>query len=192
MHKFKTIYHTKNQTSIFPILPTIINIFALMKKILFAIFIFIITISCRGEHSENIQQINQVLHIYIKDTLEMDLLNTKIKNAYQKVEIFDIGGERAETAIPFSLKTNINSISYLEYVAGAIRKLADSNNSQIKYYQSDIILKLKKNNAIIEQDTIKLLYEWTPNIFQLKKLNYNRKNIPIRKEKQANIITIIK
>lgn len=176
----------------FPILPIIINIFALMKRILFTIFTLIIIANCRGEHSENTQKINQVLHIYIRDASEVDLLNTKIKNAYQKIEMFDIGGERAEIAVPFTLKTDLNSISYLEYAAGATRKLTDSTNQQVKYYQSDIVLKLKKNNNLIEQDTLKLLYEWTPNIFQLKEVNSNRKNIFIKKEKQTNIISIVK
>lgn len=160
---------------------------------LMGIVAFIAFLSCRNDEND-VQHIDQVLHLYIKDQSGKDLLNSKLAGAYQEVLLKDLGGIRDQVSISgVTLKKDPENITYLEYTAGARRNLKDSLNPDFKTYRSDIMLQLKKASAdSVDVDTMAVFYEWTPALFRIKSVNYNGKKVFDKTEGQPNTVTIVK
>ena len=58
-----------------------------------------------------------------------------------------------------------------------------------------IYLNLSKtvdNNTVVDTDTVKIEYDWSPAVFQVSKIWYNQKLVFTKAEGQANIIKIVK
>ncbi|WP_417428611.1 hypothetical protein [Halpernia sp.] len=164
------------------------------------LFIFLIVsffvVSCRG-NDEDVQQIDQVINLYIKDVSGKDLLNSKLAGTYNNVQFLDLNGTRDLVPInSFSLKKDSDTVNFLDYDSGAVRVLIDSLNPENKTYHSDFIISLTKKidatNSIIDLDTIKIEYSWTPTLFQISKLYYNKTLKFTKVSGQPNIITITK
>ena len=51
--------------------------------------------SCRGEDESDLQKIDQVLNIYIKNSAGKDLLNTNIPGGFTAVRAQDLNADRA-------------------------------------------------------------------------------------------------
>lgn len=168
-----------------------------MKNIFFALMIFgLLFISCRG-NEDSLQQIDQIVNLYIKDAAGKDLLNNKLAGTYNSVKLLDLNGLTDQVPISsFSLKKNLDTVNYIDYDSGAKRILQDSLSPVSKTYRSDFIVSLTKNidsaNTITTQDTVKIEYSWTPTLFQISKFYYNRKLVFTKVPDQPNIITIIK
>lgn len=168
-----------------------------MKNIFFILLILLVSfISCRG-NEEDIQQIDQVVNLYIKDTNGKDLLNTNLSGTYNTINLFDLNGTRDLVPIKsFTIKKNTDTVNYLDYDSGAVRLLVDSLSPENKSYRSDFIISLTKNsdptNTIIDLDTIKIEYSWTPTLFQISKLYYNKNLMFSKVSGEPNIITITK
>lgn len=163
-------------------------------------FLFLIIsfslVSCRGNEAD-VQQIDQVLNLYFKDTSGKDLLNTKLVGTYNNIKLLDLNGRTDQVPITsFSVKKNADTINYIDYASGAVRLLQDSVSPVNKTYRSDFIISLGKTidaaNSIIDQDTIKIEYSWTPTLFQISKFYYNKKLKFTKAPGQPNTITIIK
>lgn len=165
-----------------------------LKNIIFAfILILFFTISCRKNNGST-QQINQVVHIYI-DSLGKDMLNTKLSGTYTAVSLKDIGGVYDQTAVSYNLKKNTDTVNYIEYVSGAKRNLLDSTSPYLKYYKSDMVLRLTKTvNSVSKTtiDTVEVQYSWTPSLFQVSKIIYNKVSKPITVNGATNTVHIVK
>lgn len=166
-----------------------------LQIIIFTVFFWSL-ISCRND-SETLQQIDQVINLYYKDAAGKDLLNAKNPNAYNNIQFFDLNGETDQVPITsFNLKQDVDSVNFIDYASGAVRVLQDSVNPDFKTYRSDFVINLTKNDlnktTITDQDTIKILYHWSPTLFQVSEVFYNGKlkfkKVPV----SSNIITIIK
>ena len=168
-----------------------------MKNIFFVLMVFgVLFISCRGS-DENVQQIDQVVNLYYKNAAGKDLLNTNLPGTFNNIKLFDLNGLTDQVPInSFSLKKTVDTINYLDYDSGAVRLLQDSMSPENKIYRSDFIVSLTKNidslNTVTTQDTIKIEYSWTPTLFQISKLYYNKKLKFTKVQGQPNDITIIK
>ena len=168
-----------------------------MKNIFFTLSVFgFFFISCRGSEAE-VQQIDQVINLYLKDASGKDLLNTKLSGAYNTVQLLDLNGLTDQVPISsFSLKKDMDTVNYIDYDSGAKRILQDSLSPKNKTYRSDFIISLTKNidlvNTTTIQDTIKIEYTWTPALFQISKFYYNKKLRFTKVPGQPNIITIVK
>lgn len=161
------------------------------------IFLFSVLLSalvaCSREEQQ-LQRIDQVLNIYVKDQSGKDLLNSKLAGSYQQVLLKDLGGIRDQITISvFTFRKDPKNITYLEYAAGATRNLKDSLNPDFKTYRSDVMLELRKKAAdSVDLDTLVMFYKWTPEIFRLKSVNYNGRKVFEKVEGQPNTITIVK
>lgn len=156
---------------------------------------FLLLLSCRNTE-DSVQKIDQTVQIYI-DSLGKDMLNQKIAGTYTTIVMKDIGGIYDATNISgFNLKKNSDTANYIEYLAGAKRNLVDSVSTTQKYYQSDIVLNLtKKINDTVSKttvDTMKIQYSWTPQVFQVAKIYYNRQLVFSKTDDQPNIVKISK
>ena len=164
----------------------------LRVALLFTILVLIF--SCR-RNDEPVQQIDQVLHIYI-DSLGQDMLNKNLQGSYFSVSMNDIDGPKDNSPVSFSLNSDVNKISYLHYIAGANRLLTDSLNPDYKKYRSRIALNLvtKINDSIqnTTNDTLVLVYTSTPQKFWISSAFYNKAQVFNKVEGQQNIIKIHK
>ncbi len=160
-----------------------------------SIFMLILTFlwSCRQDEN-GLQKIDQVLQLYIKNTLGQDLLNSSSTGYFQNLTMKDIGGIRDQMSISgYSLKKDQNGQNYLEYIAGAKRNLTDSISADHKKYRSDMILLLSTSATdSVDVDTLSVFYDWTPQVFQIQTVNYNGKKVFTKTEGQPNAVTVIK
>lgn len=168
-----------------------------MMKLRFSIIVstFIVLISCRGDQ-EDFQVIDQVLKMYVKSVSNQDLLNNKIPGSYSSVSLLDLLSETALTPVSgFSLLKDSDTITYLDYAAGATRLLKDSISPELKTYRSRFIIRYSKtsNSQTVNDDgIIEIEYKWTPSVFELSKLWYDNELKFTKVTGQPNIVTIVK
>lgn len=149
-------------------------------------------LSCRGEDIEDLQRIDQVLHMYVKNAQGQDLLNSSLPGSYRKVELRDIGGLYDQSAVAgYTVKKDQDTVYYLEYKTGATRFLLDSASPDSKRYRSDMIVNYFAVNDTI-QDTISITYQWTPQVFQIQNVQYNKSTVFTKVEGQPNVVKIVK
>jgi hypothetical protein len=164
------------------------------RLIILGILIFLS--SCRGEDESDLQKIDQVLNIYIKNAAGKDLLNTNIPGGFTAVRAQDLNADRALQEITgISVKKDQDTIAYVDYATGAVRILKDSISPSQKTYQSDFYINLSKivnKETVTDVDTVKVEYNWSPNLFQVSKVWYNNKLSFSKVEGQPNIIHIVK
>lgn len=166
------------------------NVFFILMIIGFAAF------SCRG-NEEDVQNIDQVVNLYIKDATGKDLLNSKLTGSFFSVALVDLNAERDNVPISsFSLLKDADTVNYIDYAAGAVRILTDSVSATNKTYESDFYINLTKKidsvNSTLDTDTVKIEYSWTPTLFQISKLYYNGKLKFTKVAGEPNVVTIIK
>ena len=74
--------------------------------------------SCRGDSLSDLQRIDQIINIYIKDGYGKDLLNSSDTGTFHSVVFKDIGGLTDQTTISGSwVKTDASSVKYLQYIS---------------------------------------------------------------------------
>ncbi|TDX84294.1 hypothetical protein [Epilithonimonas xixisoli] len=166
-----------------------LKIFTILSAIL-------LLFSCQGDETET-QTIDQVLKLYMKSSSNPDLLNPRIDGSFTNVALLDILGERDLTPVSgFSLLKDSDTITYLDYPAGAIRLKIDSlSNDNEQTYYSQFVLRLSRTqNSVVTNvdDTIKIEYKSTPSLFQISKLWYNGDLKFTKTQGQPNIVTIVK
>lgn len=165
-----------------------------MKNLLFSFFIVCtLMLSCRTEE-ESLQQIDQVIQLYI-DSLGQDMLNDKLPGSYKNPQINDVYGLTDNAPITFTLKKDTDTLNYLEYVAGATRVKIDSSAAG-KTYESKIAINFtKKINDSVNRtinDTMTIQYRSTPDIFQVWTVWYNGQIKFTKIEGAPNIVKISK
>lgn len=165
-----------------------------MKSAFFlCVVVFFSFLSCRNDET-SVQQIDQIVHMYI-DSANHDMLNSRIKNSYQTVQMNDVYGLTDTAPVNFTLKKTEDTVNYIEYVAGAKRIRIDSSGTT-KIYQSKIALKMTKkindSTNAVTNDTMTVDYLWTPEFFQVSKIWYNNTLKLTKADGQPNVVKISK
>lgn len=165
-----------------------------MKNLFFILMIGAFAVlSCRNE-DENIQRIDQIIQLYI-DSAGQDMLNSKIPGSYSDININDVYGLTDTAPVAFSLKKNADTVTYLEYVAAAKRITIDST-ATFQIYESKLALQLTKklndSTNLVTNDTVKIQYQSTPEIFQVSKIWYNNQLKFTKTDQLLNVVKISK
>ena len=164
-----------------------------MKNVFFlTIIIFFAFLSCRSDE-DAVQRIDQVINLYI-DSLGQDMLNSKVSGSYTNSRMNDVYGLTDNAPVSFTIKKDADTISYIEYLAGAKRIGIDSSGTS-KTYESKVALFLTKkvnDSNRVTNDTITIQYLSTPELFQVSKLWYNGVLQFTKVEGQPNTVKIVK
>ena len=166
-------------------------------KLLTILSTIFLLFSCQRDEAET-QTIDQVLTLYMKNAAGQDLLNSKIDGSYTSVSLFDILGVRDLMPISgYNLLKDVDTITYLDYPAGAIRLKIDSlsNENEETYFSRFVIRLSRPSNSttpLVDDDTIKIEYKSTPSLFQISKLWYNGDLKFTKIQGEPNIVTIVK
>jgi len=165
------------------------------QKISLIFFSLLILFSCRTD-DESIQVIDQILNIYVKNNNGQDLINPKIKDNYTNVQFLDLLADTSLKPISsISLLKDKDTVSYIDYTAGAIRLIKDSVSATDKTYYSELVMRLSKTKDtlnIIDDNRIRIEYSWTPSRFQVSKMWSDGKLVFTKTEGQPNIVQIVK
>lgn len=164
-----------------------------MKNVFFlTIIVFFAFLSCRSD-DDSVQRIDQVINLYI-DSLGQDMLNSKVPGSYTNSRMNDVYGLTDNAPVSFTIKKDADTISYIEYLAGAKRIGIDSSGTS-KTYESKVALFLTKkvnDSNKVTNDTITIQYLSTPELFQVSKLWYNGVLQFTKVEGQPNTVKIVK
>ncbi len=164
-----------------------------MKNVFFlTIIVFFAFVSCRSD-DDSVQRIDQVINLYI-DSLGQDMLNSKVPGSYSNSRMNDVYGLTDNAPVSFTIKKDADTISYIEYLAGAKRIGIDSSATS-KTYESKLALFLTKkvnDTNRVTNDTITIQYLSTPELFQVSKLWYNGVLQFTKVEGQPNTVKIVK
>jgi hypothetical protein len=166
-------------------------------KILLFSMISILLFSCRGEDMNDLQKIDQVVNLYISDTNGVDLLNTENTNAYKTVTLQDLNDPNTalKAISTFSIKKDLNNVSYIDYAGGATRVLQTTSGQYPEIYQSEFYINLTKSvndNDVTDVDTIKIQYSSEPSQFKVSKIWYNKQLAFSKVSVEPNIVKIVK
>ena len=163
------------------------NAFFLSVLMSFALF------SCRNDE-DAVQKIDQVIRLYI-DSAGQDMLNSNIKGSYSNIRMNDVYGLTDSAPVNFSTKKDQDTVNFIEYIAGARRIGIDSAGTS-KTYESKIALIMSRSlpNAAtaIVNDTMTIQYSFTPELFQVSKIWYNKTLRFTKVTGEPNIVKIQK
>ena len=164
-----------------------------MKNVFFlTIIILSAFLSCRSDE-DSVQRIDQVINLYI-DSSGQDMLNSNVPGSYTNSRMNDVYGLTDNAPVSFTIKKDADTISYIEYLAGAKRIGIDSSGNS-KTYDSKVALFLTKkvnDSNRVTNDTITIQYLSTPELFQVSKLWYNGVLQFTKVEGQPNTVKIVK
>lgn len=162
----------------------------------FSLFIFslLTLLACRSD-DDVVQDIDQILNIYIKNDAGQDLLNPKLDAHYTNVALLDLLATTDQKPVSSNIIMDKDSVRYVEYVAGATRLIKDSINENSKSYYSSMIIRLTKivdKAPVIDDDTIRIEYNWTPQKFEVSKMWHSDQLVFTKSDTQPNIVNIVK
>lgn len=166
--------------------------FTYFKYFIFS-FLSVVLVSCQS-NEDDLQKIDQTLHIYITDQQGEDLLNSSSEVGYARVTMSDVGGEFTSEALKgYSLKRDSLDHYYIEYSAGGTRNLVGESGDE-KKYQSDFTINYFIKNVVEVQDVddVTVDYLFTPTLFQVQNFNLNGETIFTKVDGQPNIVKIVK
>ena len=166
-------------------------------KLRLSIIVTALVLLCACQRDEeDIQVIDQVLKMYVHNSAGQDLLNNRIKDSYSSVSLLDLLGETALVPVSgFSLIKDSDTVTYLDYAAGAVRLKRDSIGPELKTYYSKFIIRYSKtvnSQTVTDDDTIEIDYKWTPSLFELSSLKYNNQLKFTKVSGQPNVVKIVK
>jgi len=169
-----------------------------MKKSVFVfVAVFFTLLSCRGDE-DSLQKIDQIFNLYMKDGSGKDLLHPNKIGAYTTISFNDALGDTDVTNVNYSRKMTVDSVNYLEYIAGAKRELLNGSDPDNRTYYSKIEVSLTKKltNSTVSTpdiDTLEIRYRFTPSVFEISKVLYNNSEVAVIKESNTqNVVRIIK
>jgi hypothetical protein len=163
-----------------------------MRNVVFGILIvFFALLSCRSDE-DDIQKIDQIFNLYMKNSAGQDLLNAKKAGSYSSITMNDNYGISDTAPVSFALKATADSTLYIEYIDGARRRTIDSISPEDRTYESSITLALTKNptptTTDLTTDVLRIQYHWTPSVFKVSKVFYN----DVLQPGVPNVVTIVK
>ncbi|WP_415324376.1 hypothetical protein [Chryseobacterium sp. MMS23-Vi53] len=167
-----------------------------MRNIVFGLLvIFCAFLSC-GSDNDDLQKIDQILNIYMKNGAGRDLFHKKKDNSYFTYSLNDVNGVADNAPVSASLKATADSTLYMEYIAGARRIGVDTLDPSNKIYRSDIEVSLVKrlNDQILDtiNDKLRIEYRMTPSVFEVSKVYYNDTLRFTKQPGSSNVVTIVK
>ncbi|WP_294203452.1 hypothetical protein [uncultured Chryseobacterium sp.] len=167
-----------------------------MRNIVFGILVvFLAVLSCRTGDDE-LQQIDQILDIYMKNGAGRDLLHQKKDQTYFTYSLNDVFGIKDISPVSSSLRATADSTLFIEYIAGARRIGMDTLDLNNKTYHSVITVSLIKrlNNTILDtiNDKLEIQYRMTPSVFEVSKVYYNDTLRFTKTPGSPNVVTIVK
>lgn len=169
-----------------------------MKNVFWgSLVVFFAFLSCAGD-DDSVQNIDQIFNLYIKNAEGKDLLNRKTEGAFTSVSGNDIFGITDTAPVSLALKATADSTLYLEYIAGARRLTLDSISPSDRTYHSRIELRLTQPGAtptstpVVTVDTLEIQYHWTPSVFEVSRVFYNKQLMFTKAPNTPNIVTVIK
>ena len=151
-------------------------------------------ISCQREDIP-VREIDQVSRIYI-DSAGIDMLNDSLSISYKTRRYYDALGLTDNAAVSLQLKQNKNGRYFLEYTAGAVRKILPTEHSPT-IVRSIIAFQMAypahaTASILPIQDTLILDYRYSDTEFRLIRARYNGKEALQGKEENAHRIEIHK
>ncbi len=167
-----------------------------MRNIVFGfLVIFCVFLSCRTG-DDDIQQIDQILNIYMKNGAGRDLFHKKKDLTYFTYSLNDVNGVADIAPVSSTLKATADSTLFIEYIAGAKRVGLDTLDPGNKTYQSEIKISLVKhlNNTILDtiDERLRIEYHMTPSVFEVSKVYYNDTLRFTKQPGSPNVVTIVK
>lgn len=167
-----------------------------MRNIIFGfLVIFCAFLGCKTD-DDDVQRIDQILNIYMKNGAGRDLLNNKKDSTYFTYSMNDVNGIKDLAPVNSSLKATADSTLFIEYIAGARRIGLDSLNPDNKIYHSVITVSLIKrlNNTILDtiNDRLEIQYRMTPTVFEVSRVYYNDTLRFTKQDGTPNVVTIVK
>ncbi|WP_345207270.1 hypothetical protein [Chryseobacterium ginsengisoli] len=167
-----------------------------MRNIVFGfLVIFCAFLSCRTD-DDDLQQIDQILNIYMKNGAGRDLFHKKKNNTYFTYSLNDVNGVKDLAPVSSTLKATADSTLFIEYIAGAKRVGLDTLDPNNKTYQSVITVSLIKhlNDAILDtiNERLRIEYHMTPSVFEVSKVYYNDTLRFTKQPGSPNVVTIVK
>lgn len=153
-------------------------------------------LNCRGDE-DSIQNIDQIMGFYIKDASGRDMLKPNAVGSFTTISMNDMLATKDVAPVSYTRKTTSDSINYLEYIAGATRELQSGSGTDDRVYRSKILVALTKKItdstfANPTSDTLEIFYRWTPTVFEVSRVSYNKQQIFTKVQNQPNNVTIIK
>ncbi|WP_294285801.1 hypothetical protein [uncultured Chryseobacterium sp.] len=167
-----------------------------MRNIVFGILVvFLAVLSCRTG-DDDLQQIDQILNIYMKNGAGRDLFHQKKDQSYFTYSMNDVNGIKDLAPVSSTLRATADSTLFIEYIAGARRIGVDTLDPNNKTYRSVIALSLiKRLNTTIQDtinDTLRIEYRMTPSVFEVSKVYYNDTLRFTKSPGASNVVTIVK
>lgn len=167
-----------------------------MRNIAFGILVVLFALlSCRSD-DDDLQKIDQIFNLYMKNSVGQDLLNAKKSGSYSSITMNDVNGLADIAPVSFSLKATADSTLYIEYIAGARRITVDSISPEDRTYESQITLaltkKLTETTNDVTNDVLRIQYHWTPSVFEVSKVYYNNELKFTKQPGVPNVVTITK
>lgn len=168
-----------------------------MKNLVFGILLGCFALIGCGSDEDSFQKIDQITNLYMKDNAGKDLFHPTKIDAYTGISMNDMLAETDNAPVSFSRKMLADSTNYLEYIAGATRELYQETDAENKVYRSQILVNLTKKisetqNNPVDSDTLEVFYRWTPSVFEVSKVNYNKHLVFTKVDGQPNNVTIVK
>ncbi|KQS89879.1 hypothetical protein [Chryseobacterium sp. Leaf394] len=168
-----------------------------MKKYLWGLSLFLLALlSCRTDE-ESLQNIDQIITFYMKNAAGQDLLNPTAVGSYSNITMNDVFGETDNSPVTFSSPAMQADSTYsIQYTAGATRRLLSSDANDNRIYHSQIALKMSQkinDTAFAEvRDTMEIQYRWSPTLFEVSKVLYNKNEVFNKTPTSGNTFTITK
>lgn len=168
-----------------------------MKNYFFGFTLALFSMLSCSNDEDSIQNIDQILDIYIKDTAGNDLLHPSKVGAFTTISMNDNLAATDIATVSFSRKMTVDSTNFIQYVAGATRQLVNEINPDDKVYKSQIFVTLSKKISDTQMeapiiDTLNIFYKMTPQVFEVSQIYYNSELKFTKVSNQPNIVTIIK
>ncbi|KAA0127191.1 hypothetical protein FY557_14480 [Chryseobacterium sp. SN22] len=167
-----------------------------MRNIVFGILVVCLAVlSCRTG-DDDLQQIDQILNIYVRNSAGQDLLHQKKDQTYFTYSMNDVFGIKDISPVSSSLRATADSTLFIEYIAGARRIGVDTLDPNNKTYRSVIALSLiKRLNTTIQDtinDTLRIEYRMAPLAFEVSRVYYNDTLRFTKTPGSPNVVTIVK
>lgn len=168
-----------------------------MKNSIFGIILVCFAFVSCSTNEDSLQKIDQNIHFYFKNNSGTDLLRPSKIGSFTTISLNDMLAETDLPPVNFSLKTNADSVFYIDYLAGAKRELVSGGDSGEKIYRSQLVVALTKKLTdstftTPDNDTLEIFYRWNPSVFEVSKVFYNKELKFTKNSQEPNVVTIVK
>ncbi|WP_260395428.1 hypothetical protein [Elizabethkingia anophelis] len=159
-------------------------------------FIFLFGAACKRDDDVH-QNIDQTINFYFQDSNGKDLIVPNDPEGYSgRITFIDNLSNRANTTVSgITPGTDDAKKNYMQYIAGATREGQPDSTAVKKEYKSQILISYNRrtnDTKVMAQDTLDILYSWTPSLFNVSSISINKKVVFNSSSGQQKNITITK